>query len=350
MALNQTLVDVLQFDGWGGANDLLDEATVDTPTVSGFDKHFNRSVPISVDETDQDVIETLVRVENPPVDPFRIANEGVGTSKGKYEQRLVQLATATWYWHADTSIIDKNPARGARYMESEAHGTIASHMEILEKQFFYGTGEFKKGFQGLANFVDPDMVIDAGGVSTNLTSIWFVWWNPKGVEWVYGRKGSIMLSEPKIVDVVELVGKETRKFPAYQQYLQFYPAITVRHRWACARIVNVDVGSAMIQNGKAANAVNDNHVTDLMLRQVSGLFPPGCSPNAIYMQPQVNLLLAASRSTVTLANSKGGTTLHGSATPPGDNFDGIPIIYTKNIRIGEPHFVKEDGVWVAESV
>ena len=349
MPLNQTLADVLQFDGWEGAQDLLDEATVDTPTVSGFDKHFNRSVPISADETDQDTIRTLVRVENPPVDPFRIANEGVGTSKGKYEERMLKLATATWYWHADTSIIDKNPARGAKYMESEAKGVIASNMEVLEKQFFYGTGLYKNGFQGLANFVDPEMVIDAGGTGNNLTSIWFVWWNPKGIEWTYGQKGSMKLSEPEIVHVTELVDSETKKFPAYQQYLQFYPAVAIRHRWACARVVNVDVTSAMIQNGQVANSVTTNHVTDLLLRQVAGLFPSGSAPNVIYMQPQVNLLLAASRSTVVLANQKGGTTLHGSATPPGDSFDGIPIVYTKNIKIGEPRYVKQNKVWVPET-
>ncbi len=43
MPLNQTLADTLQFDGWEGAHDLLDEATVDTPTISGYDKHFNKA-------------------------------------------------------------------------------------------------------------------------------------------------------------------------------------------------------------------------------------------------------------------------------------------------------------------
>lgn len=358
MPLNQTLADTLQFDGWEGAHDLLDECTVDTPTISGYDKHFNRSIPISVDETDQDTIKTMVRVELPKTDPFRIANEGVGSSKGKYEERMFQLATATWYWHADKSIVDKNPARGAKYMQSEGVGILASNCVAMEEQFFYGQPKsktriegygFPKGFQGLANFVDPEMVIDAGGTGDYLTSAWFVWWNPKGIEWVYGSKGSVQLSEPKIVDHVETIDGETRKFPAYQQYLEFYPAITFRSRWSCARVVNIDVGSAILKNGKPARDVNTNHITDLVFRQVTGLFPPGAAPNVIYMQPSVNLLLAASRSTATLINGKSGTVLQGSATAPSDNFEGIPIVYTKQIQIGEPHYIQTDrGLWVPE--
>lgn len=351
MPLNQTLADTLQFDGWEGAHDLLDEATVDTPTISGYDKHFNKSLPISTTDTDQDVVKTMVRMELPETSPFRYANEGVGTSKGKYEERMIQLATATWYWHADKSIIDKNAARGAKYMESEGVGVIAANMTAMERQFFYGTSGFayKKGFQGLSNFVDPEMVVDAGGTGDYLTSAWFVWWNPKGVEWIYGRKGSVQLSEPQIVDVVETVNGETRKFPAYQQYLEFYPAITFRSRWSVARVVNIDVSSAMLKNGKPANSVATNHITDLLFRQVTGLFPPGAAPNVVYMQPAVNLMLAASRSTVTLATQRGGTTLHGSSTQPSDNFEGIPIAYTKQIKIGEPHYIRDDrGLWVPE--
>ncbi len=55
----------------------------------------------------------------------------------------------------------------------------------------------------------------------------------------------------------------------------------------------------------------------------------------------MNLMLAATRSTAMLINRQGGHTLHGTATPPMPDFEGIPICYTKNIKIGEKRYVRK---------
>ncbi len=346
MPLNVSLLDTLHFDGWEGGRDLVDECTVETPTISGFDKYNNREVPISADNIDTDTLKTLVRTQLPNVDPFRYANEGVGSAKGHYEKRLIELATATYYWHCDKSIIDKYPACGGKYMRLEAEGVLKANLLAMERQFFYGNTDpdaqfsYEKGFQGLANFCSDEMTIDAGGTGPHLTTAWFVWWNPAGVQWIYGTKGSIQLSEPELIDVRD-PRNSGRQLPAYQQRMEFYPGVSIQSRWAVGRITNIDVSSTLIKNSRPPKEIKNDLISDLTMRQMINLFPIGSAPNVIYMQPAVNLLLAASRSTVMLSNRQGGHTLHGMATPPVPDFEGIPICYTKNIKIGEKRYVRK---------
>lgn len=229
MPLNVNLLDTLNFDS-DAAEHLLDEVYDDCPTLSGYDKTNNRSIPIVVDETDQDAIKTLVRTKLPEVSPFRYANEGVKPSKGTYEPRMISLATVTSFWDCDQSIIRKNPRRGARFMEAEAIGTMRAHTLAMEQQFFYGNkkdgGAFEKGFQGLTDFCDPLMVTDAKGADAdNLASIWFVWWDMLGVSWVYGQEGHVGLSEPELTTVTDEKGG---KFKAYEQTMEFYPGLNRR--------------------------------------------------------------------------------------------------------------------------
>lgn len=154
MPLNETLLKTLHFDGWGGGRELVDECTKGTPPISGFDKLNNRPVPVEVDDTDTDLIKTLVRTRLPETDPFRYANEGVEISRGVYEKRLVELATATSYWQCDKSLVDKNPERGEMLMRKEAEGIIKADMIAMEKQFFYGDLVFfSEGVSRLGEFL-----------------------------------------------------------------------------------------------------------------------------------------------------------------------------------------------------
>ena len=203
MPMNVALTDVVKFDGFEGGQELLDECMESVPEVSGYDVIYNRSVPIAVEETGDDVIKTMVRTGLPKIQPFRIANKGIKPGKGLYEPRFIELATCTSTWVCDKSIINKNRKRGVRYMEEEGKGIIRANILTLGKQFFYGRrvdhGGVKIGFQGLHDFCDPERVQDAKGTGSDLASVWFVFWNThNGVSWVYGKDGSITLSEPKL--------------------------------------------------------------------------------------------------------------------------------------------------------
>lgn len=293
-------------------------------------------MPISVDETDQDSVKTLVRIGLPKLSPFRYANEGVLPGKGQYEPRIISLATATSFWNCDQSIIRKNPRRGARYMEAEGQGILRANMLAMEEQFFYGNESLfanKKGFQGLTDFCGDDMVVDCGGeAENNLASIWFVWWNPLGVQWVYGQEGRVALSEPELVTVTDEKGG---KFKAYEQSLEFYPGLKVLNSKACGRIANIPTNSV------DSEAIAADVVTDLKIRRALMKFPVACRPNAIYMPAKVNLMLAASRSTVSISGQKGGAAILSAPAAPPDNFDGIPIIYTDQLSTQEPKWVPE---------
>ncbi|MCL2622431.1 MAG: hypothetical protein FWD31_02095 [Planctomycetaceae bacterium] len=336
MPLNVSLLDVVQFDGFDGGQELLDECMESCPTVSGYDVNYQRQVPIAVEETSDDVIKSMLRTGLPKVQPFRIANKGVKPGKGKYEKRIVELATCTSTWFCDRSIIDKNRSRGVRYMEEEGKGTIRANILALENQFFYGRrtdhGGVDIGFQGLHDFCDPERVHDAGGTGTDLASIWFVFWNThNGVSWVYGKNGSITLSEPKLETAYD---DDKGVFEAYRQFMEFYPAVKMMHKDAVYRIANVKTGTAN------AGAIDRTVLTDVDMRRALMSFHSSMRPKAIYMPRQCGLLLAASRNTVSIANSKQAGVLIGQDPPPPDNFDGIPVVYTDQLLTNEPQYIK----------
>ncbi|MCL2119134.1 MAG: hypothetical protein FWH27_11985, partial [Planctomycetaceae bacterium] len=278
MPLNVTLTDVVQFEGFDGGQELLDECMESCPTVSGYDVIYKRSVPIAVEETSDDVIKSMVRTGLPKIQPFRIANKGVKPGKGKYEKRFIELATCTSTWVCDKSIINKNRKRGIRYMEEEGKGLIRANILALENQFFYGQrtdhGGIDIGFQGLHDFCDPGRVADAGGTGNHLASIWFVFWNThNGVSWVYGKDGSITLSEPKLETTHD---DEHGVFEAYRQFMEFYPAVKMMHKDAVYRIANLNTASA------DQGAINREILNDVMMRRALMSFHSSMRPNAIY--------------------------------------------------------------------
>ncbi len=335
MPLNVALTDVVKFDGFDGGQELLDECMESCPTVSGYDVIYNRQVPIAVEETDEDVIKSMVRTGLPKIQPFRIANKGVKPGKGEYEKRLIELATCSSLWQCDKSIIDKNKSRGARYMEEEGKGIIRANIISLEKQFFYGRrtdhGGTDIGFQGLHDFCDPKRVHDAGGTGASLASIWFVFWGlGNGVSWVYGRNGSITLSDPELETVYDEDGGQ---FKAYKQFMEFYPAVKMMHKDAVYRIANIDVSTAN------QGTINRTILDDVTMRRALMSFHSSMRPKAIYMPRQCGLLLAASRNTVSIANAKGTGAIIGVDPPPPDNFDGIPIVYCDQLLTNEPRYL-----------
>ena len=187
-----------------------------------------------------------------------------------------------------------------------------------------------KGFQGLANFCSDEMTIDTGGTGKNLTTVWFVWWHPDGVQWIYGAGGSVAFSQPEVVDVKD----PDKEMPMYRQWLEFYPGLSFQNRFSVGRIANVDVTSAISENGKVVLDVNPKILTDVVMRQALNLFPSGSPPNVIYMAPMANLLLTAGRSTLSAGKQSAKVAFSSS------DYEGIPICYSEQIRTDEKQYVR----------
>ena len=328
--MTETLYDVLQFKGEAGAKAIIDEVLDVTPEVTGIDKYNGgRTFPIHFGTEMTDTVETLFMTSVPEVDPFRHANEGVESSKGTYDKRIMQLHTATAYWYADTAIIEKNPNAGAALMFQRAKEQMIMQYRALGKQFFYGVrhGGSPKGFHGLNDLMMREFVVDAGGTGDKLTSAYFVYFGDEGVSWRYGHEGSMKMSEPREVTKYDAEGNE---FPALEQYLQYYPGLRVLSKYSVGRIANIDVSSC------EKPELNPKAFTDQMIYQMLMKLPAGLKPNVVFLPYRAALLLAASRTPVGLEkNASGNTIIVSGLTPPVTEFEGIPFVPTDSIKIGE---------------
>jgi len=314
----ETLYDVLQFKGEAGGKAIIDEVLGVCPEVTGTDKYNGgRTFPMDYGTEQSDTMETLFMTSIPETNPFRNANSGVVPTKGTYEKRLTQLATATAYWFADKAVIDKNPAAGATLMFQRAKEQMKIQQQALGKQFFYGVknGGYKEGFPGLIDLMASEHVVDAGGTGAKLTSAYFVFFGEEGVSWRYGMNGSMDLSE----------------LPAIEQYLQYYPGLRVNSKYSVGRIANIDVSSVEDSRALSSTAFTDKHIYQLLVK-----LPAGLKPNVVFLPYKAALLLSACRTTVNIVpNVTGGSTIASGITPPTTEFEGIPFVPTDSINIGE---------------
>lgn len=325
-----TLYEALQFKGEAGQKAIIDECLASYPEVTGIDRYNdNRSIPMDYGTEENDTMETLFLTSVPEVNPFRNANSGVAPIKGEHEKRITQLATATAYWAADKAVLEKNPKAGATLMLQRAVASIKAHYQGLGKQFFYGTknGGYAEGFPGLCDLMIKDQIVSAGGTGDKLTSAYFVWFNEDGVSWRYGLHGSMTMSEPREVTLIDAKGL---KFPGIEQYMQYYPGLKVSNKYSVGRIANIDVSSAYTGT-LSATAFTDAHIYNYLTK-----LPGGMRPNVCFLPYVAALLLAASRTTVNISqNASGNPVIVGGITPPVTEFEGIALVPTDSIKIGE---------------
>jgi hypothetical protein len=327
-----TLQDALQYKNVSGAQDIIDEVLTAAPEFSGVDTYNgNRSIPLDYGTEDSDTMETLFSTSIPEVNPYRNINAGVLPNKGTVEKRLTQLVTATAVWGIDRAIVERRPNEAQLLIAQKAKQEVKSHIQAHGKQFFYGVknGGAKEGFPGLIDLMDTDHIVDAGGTGTKLTSAYFVWFNEQGVSWRFGMNGAMVMSELKETMLID-PADPAKKFPGYEQYMQYHIGLKVSNKYSIARIANIDVTSAY--NGELSpTAFTDKHVYQLLMK-----LPAGMKPNAVFLPRVAALLLASSRTTVNIAsNASGNQVIVAGQTPPVLEFEGIPFVPTDSIKIGE---------------
>lgn len=334
--------DVLKFEGFEGGREIASEVRVNCPEFTGVDVYGNTfDIGRAQATIEGDRIEGLIRKETIPVDPFRLLNEGYGTSKGVYERTLFELHNAGGYIDFDRAAIDRDKGRGARLMQQEAIRVLEDATRALGKQFFYGgvanSGASEKGFQGLQRFIDDDFVLDANGGagsddSTALTSVYLVRFNDvDGVSWLFGRNGVFALSDVEKDDLPD-ANNPGKYIPVYRQSFEFYPGFGFFSKYAAVRIANVSVATAGTPGGISTTALTDETIL-IALEKMKG-----SRPDAIFMSRKAGVLLAASRQPSISIN--GATLVAGAMQLPSEVY-GVPILYTDSLNSNEARFEKK---------
>jgi len=154
---------------------------------------------------------TVVRTGLPSTG-FRDANEGVDASLSTFENRPCQCCILAARVEVDQAIANAYVDGPSAYQALEAVGVMEAAYRKAGFQFYYGTEADGKGFPGLVSSYDAaNMTVDAEATA-NKTSVWFVKFGERDVQFVFGENTPLQVSEWRIESLADANGK---KFPGY---------------------------------------------------------------------------------------------------------------------------------------
>lgn len=166
----------------------------------------------------------------------------------------VQVTDATGmleaYAEVDKALADLNGNTAAfRLSEDRAH--IEGMSQEMAGTMFYGSAAVPEEFVGLtprynsltaSTAQSADNVIDAGGASTDNTSIWLISWGPNSIHGIYpkGSKAGLAVTDKGQVTIESIDGAGGR-MEAYRTHYRWDAGLTVRDWRSAVRIANIDI-------------------------------------------------------------------------------------------------------------
>lgn len=159
----------------------------------------------------------------------------------------------------DKDLCDLN-GNTAAFRFSEALAFIESMNETFAQQIMYGnTSTNKDGILGLtprynslsASNPSSANILDAGGASTDNTSIWLVVWGAETVTGIYPKGSKAGLSQEDL-GVIDAFDSSNNRYRAYADLWQWKYGLHVKDWRYAVRIANVDVSDLIGQTGTQA--------------------------------------------------------------------------------------------------
>lgn len=311
-----TLLDIAKRNGSDAVTGLIDEASQAHPEITGFTYAAGRLVQIPGVAAARTIrgrlYKTLIRTALPTVS-FRSANEGVAGTKASHENRLVETYILNPSWPVDKAVADSSEDGPEAMIADEADAHMQAAFNTLGSCFYYGnvTGNQTladaKGFPGLMQAYSSSYEVDATGTTASTaSSVWAVKFGRKNVQWVWGERGTLEVSE---IDL-RSVSDGSNDYTAYFQELWGYPGLQVGDLTAVGRIKNLTEDS-----GKG--------LTDDLVAQLLAKFPTSVMPDVLFM---------TRRSLRQLQQSRTATNSTGAPAPFPVESHMVPIAVTDSIR------------------
>lgn len=202
-----------------------------------------------------------------PAPTWRKLYGGVQPNKSQTAQVTDSTGMLEAYAEIDKALADLNGNTSAfRLSEDKAH--IEGIGQEIASTLFYGnegvTPEKFTGFAPRFNSLsagNAENIIDAGGVSTNNTSIWFVMWDPSTAHGIIpkGSKAGMQVQDLGEVTIENVDGAGGR-MQAYRTHYRFDAGLTVRDWRYVVRICNIN--KALLTKDMSTGA----DLNDLMVR------------------------------------------------------------------------------------
>lgn len=205
---------------------------------------------------------TTVRTGLPSV-AWRLLNGGVNPSKSTTAQLDEACGMLEAYSEVDKDLADLN-GNTSSFRLSEAQSFIEAMNQEMAKTLFYGdTSVNPERFLGLAprfstisGATNAVNILDAGGTSTNNSSIWLTVWGPNTLCGIFpkGSKAGLVHEDLGLVTVETAVGITGGRMRAYRDHWQWKCGIALKDWRYAVRIANINttdlVGSSGTQNAQ----------------------------------------------------------------------------------------------------
>ena len=190
---------------------------------------------------------TTVRTGLPGV-TWRKLYGGVQPSKSTTAQVTDSCGMLEAYAEVDKALADLN-GNAAAFRLSEDKAFIEAMSQEMAQTLFYGNESTEpEAFTGFAprfnslSAQNADNIVDAGGTSTDNTSIWLVVWGPNTCHGIYpkGSTGGVQMRDLGEVTVENVDGASGRA-QMYRSHYRWDCGLTVRDWRYIVRIANIDV-------------------------------------------------------------------------------------------------------------
>lgn len=190
---------------------------------------------------------TTVRTGLPGV-TWRKLYGGVQPSKSTTAQVTDSCGMLEAYAEVDKALADLN-GNAAAFRLSEDKAFVEAMSQEMASTLFYGNETTEpEAFTGFAprynslSAQNADNIVDAGGTSTDNTSIWLIVWGPNTCHGIYpkGSTGGVQMRDLGEVTVENVDGASGRA-QMYRSHYRWDCGLTVRDWRYLVRIANVDV-------------------------------------------------------------------------------------------------------------
>ena len=191
-----------------------------------------------------------------PTASFRAMYGYVDPSKSTTAQVRDNTAMLEAYSIVDVDLVDKAP-NASQFRLNEARAFLEAMNQTIQDKIFYGnTATAPKEFDGLSPRYGVKStsktniglnIVDAGGTSTDNTSVWFVTWGDLHTSLIYpkGSQAGIKHTDDGIQTETDSSGGKRK---VYQDHFKWDVGMSVRDWRSTVRIANIDVSDLAAKN------------------------------------------------------------------------------------------------------
>lgn len=238
--------------------------------------------------------QTTVRTGLPTV-VWRKLYKGVPASKSTRAKITDTCGMLNARAEVDEDVVDLN-GNTPQFRMSEGYAFLeAMNQEMATGLFYHDQDLDPEKITGLATrYSDLSAenganIIDAGGTSTDNTSIWLVVWGNNTVHGIF-PKGTTAGIQHQDLGVIDADDEDGNKYRAYADLWKWKCGLSLRDWRYVVRIANVDVSDLRAQTGTQASTAATN-IIDCMLKAQALIPAMGMGKAAIYCNRTVRQML-----------------------------------------------------------